>query len=606
MYRGPYALYIIFNDWVQGDEKTVHIVQQHMPSIFIAFELSYKILEDIYNNNIRTDTKNINFSNVTFNKPESTLDSTTENVKTFVNKMPSAVFHTRTNARKLQQMSNHTHSHDVNVNVNPENENRKATQSNTRTLLQTDQTTAILNRYDFSPITNLQVKIKDSTQDLYYRLLIDSSNTPCVLSRGNFVDDILISFSNTMEINGWKGRPICTKEMANHIINTPLSCPIVEAPLKKLFYNVKTLILYYITLSNTNCLQNMATSCIPTKISTNQTIESLFPSVDAAGVREVYNISSDSTNYQQKDPILDLIWALMTNIFSIFNYDITQNSKYFFAFISTDALDDDELYYSLIANSQYSVGRLIRDASTCNLETTVTCDRRQIPLIMAFVLNFIFIYFLTLFFPIPSVLVFFLWTIGLTVGVLYTAYNYSPLCAPRIPICMGSGLLELSNTLLPPKIELPHYLVNTTVCSLDLIHNNDTDPEIACLNQCDIDIIRIDSVQSILIGVESAISGGKLHLSRAVNDFFINSLSYDIFSDDIRHFETIFAQNHDAALKNSVYVCIFLNVYKVIAYIVCIYIVIPFLTYLFLFFSGVFSIVIQQGVELILGNVRLI
>ena len=47
------------------------------------------------------------------------------------------------------------------------------------------------------------------------------------------------------------------------------------------------------------------------------------------------------------------------------------------AFVSTDALYDEEVQARMVRNNEYSVGRLMKDYFSCNLQQPITCDKKK-------------------------------------------------------------------------------------------------------------------------------------------------------------------------------------------------------------------------------------
>ena len=85
----------------------------------------------------------------------------------------------------------------------------------------------------------------------------------------------------------------------------------------------------------------------------------------------------------------------------------------------------------------------------------IACKQQNNSLILSFCTMFFFILVITLLLPLPSVLSFFLWTLGLTLGTMYRAYGYSPWCVPLVPNCLGHGLYDIAQTFMPPRLTLP-------------------------------------------------------------------------------------------------------------------------------------------------------
>lgn len=152
---------------------------------------------------------------------------------------------------------------------------------------------------------------------------------------------------------------------------------------------------------------------------------------------------------------------------SIFQLPPSYYKGVFFNSISLEAVSNDEEYRYLRENHEYTIGRIMRDTFQCNFEDSIQCETQNNGLLLSFTTMFVFILLIVTFFPLPSVIKFFVWTLGLTLGVLYLAYGYSPLCAPRIPNCLGMGLENLVATFLPQKMTIPKPLLNSEYCDAD-------------------------------------------------------------------------------------------------------------------------------------------
>ena len=152
---------------------------------------------------------------------------------------------------------------------------------------------------------------------------------------------------------------------------------------------------------------------------------------------------------------------------SIFQLPTSYYKGVFFNSISLEAVSNDDEYRYLRENHEYTIGRIIRDTFRCNFEDSIQCEKQNNGLLLSFTTMFVFILLIVTFFPLPSVIKFFVWTLGLTLGVMYLAYGYSPFCAPRVPNCLGSGLENLVSTFLPQKMTIPQPLLNSEYCDAD-------------------------------------------------------------------------------------------------------------------------------------------
>ena len=132
--------------------------------------------------------------------------------------------------------------------------------------------------------------------------------------------------------------------------------------------------------------------------------------------------------------------------------------------VSLEAATNDDEYATLVRRHEFTLGRIFREALTCDFESSVTCAQQNNGILLSFVTMFAFILVLTVLLPLPSVLAFFVWTLGLTVGVVYLAYGYSPFCFPMVPNCLGHGIQELMHSLLPEKLSIPAPLLRAANC----------------------------------------------------------------------------------------------------------------------------------------------
>ena len=98
----------------------------------------------------------------------------------------------------------------------------------------------------------------------------------------------------------------------------------------------------------------------------------------------------------------------------------------------------------------------------CNLDEILTCRARNSHLPVIILTNLAFIFLAVTLLPVPSIIVFYLWTFGLTLGVLYMAYSFSPMCLPRVLTCLGVDLCDLVVAhVFPLTLALPAPLYNT-------------------------------------------------------------------------------------------------------------------------------------------------
>ena len=235
-----------------------------------------------------------------------------------------------------------------------------------------------------------------------------------------------------------------------------------------------------ITVSMYHCIQGEAATYMP-----------LQPAVPDT-------IANQSVAVRSVTAIVDF---LTVNVFAL---DQQYYSGLFFNVISLEAMHNDKEYARMIEKHEYSLGRLVRDFTTCSFEETVFCPQQQHNLLLSFVTMFVFLLLVTSLLPIPSVLTFFMWTLGLTVGVLYLAYGFSPLCAPLVPNCLGDGLRDTLLFFFPVQLTLPRALIDESVC--DVTGKRIAKGSAPCLKTCQ--SLDVDGAIDVLMHTEAFFTNG--------------------------------------------------------------------------------------------------
>ena len=161
---------------------------------------------------------------------------------------------------------------------------------------------------------------------------------------------------------------------------------------------------------------------------------------------------------ENKEPIIHEFVTLVKHVLEWFDLGRNSREEILWGFLSTSAAFDRDEYNTQAANNEFSIGRIFYEMFTCNLQESLECTKVRSPLIPAFIAMFVFIFLITFFAPIPSVVSFFLWTLGLTYGVVYISYAYSPLCFPRIPVALGEGLYDVVTDIFPERLNFPRSL----------------------------------------------------------------------------------------------------------------------------------------------------
>jgi len=232
-------------------------------------------------------------------------------------------------------------------------------------------------------------------------------------------------------------------------------CPIVSAPLLRVYENTVVIAEYYAYMLNSGCLSNMSVSCLRSSLFTGKGVLEVVPRLSPLNEsrQDIYNATTDLDNEQ--DVISYTLLSVFYFVTDIVSFDRSEILNKIYTFISMDALYDDMLYQDMLVHNEFTIGRLIRDLFDCNLPDTITCHKKKLPLRPVLTAVLLIIFIVTVFLPIPTVVIVFLWTFGLVYGTAYLAYNFSPVCSPRIPTCLGNGLFELSGQLLPGSLSVP-------------------------------------------------------------------------------------------------------------------------------------------------------
>jgi hypothetical protein len=201
--------------------------------------------------------------------------------------------------------------------------------------------------------------------------------------------------------------------------------------------------------------------------------------------------------------------------------------------------------------------------------------------------------------PIPSVLAFFMWTFGMTLGVLYMAYGFSPMCLPRIPTCLGEGLFDIVFTyVLPDSLGLPSYLHNATVC------DNMLNPvgEGVCLLSCAASPIQVDIASSVFIALDCAIFQQAATATRfivsSIPPFLKGLVQPDSVLETAAHFEAIFA-GVDTELQKAVRVCIGVNAFKILLVACALVFLVPIVIFSIQFVVTLCTSVIVKSASLV-------
>jgi len=418
-----------------------------------------------------------------------------------------------------------------------------------------------------------------------YGTVFESSDMSCVISAGILQNEIVMSFANVLQKDGWTLKPLCSKQQIVDFSKTPAQCPLVSAPLVRVYENTVVLAEYYGYMMQSGCLSNMSISCLSPPLFAAKGVMEVAPGLPPfnQSQRSIYNDTHDLS--KEQDVISFYILSVFYTASDIMSFDRSELLSMVAGFITMDALYDDTLYTDMVRRNQFTVGRLVRDLFNCNLRDTITCQKKNLPLLAVFTVMFLITLALTILLPIPSVIVFYMWTLGLFYGTIYLAYNFSPLCTPRIPTCLGSGLYDLSNQLLPENIYVPKTLYNYEQCDANLTIRTDAGPiprNFTCGKTCLQAPYKLDNVLSLSIAVETLFRNGDALTVRYLlteYGFIATYSSQQYYFDVVTRMARDVQQNQDDYVTG-LYVCIFFNAYKAIGLILIILFVIPAALYL--------------------------
>ena len=416
--------------------------------------------------------------------------------------------------------------------------------------------------------------------------------TSCMLSFGTVQNDIIMNFARVLAKDGWTVKPVCTRKQMLEFAQTIPECPIVTLPFTRMYDNTMTLAKYYAHMTQSGCLTNMSIPCLAPAVFVETGILNALPKLSSDP--KFTNLTMQDIS-EEKD-ILSLYLLKFFYVMTDFiTFDRTAMMSGVVAFASTDALYDEDVYDVMVRNNEYSIGRLMKDYFSCSLQQTIACDQKNLSLLPVFGAVVIVIGTLHLILPVPAVISFFLWTLGLTWGVVYMSYNFSPLCSPRIPTCLGAGLYELSEQLLPLHIEIPVTLYHSDKCNADLTLKPEFAkliPNFACGKTCLDTPYQMNDIITVLIAVETWVRYDHatfVHYLITQFDFVLPRHMNQEYLAIIQKYATAIRENSDGYVLGFI-VCIFFNFYKLIAFFIILTVFLPFC------FNLVFSLLTFIGV----------
>jgi len=448
----------------------------------------------------------------------------------------------------------------------------------------------------FGDVTARNKQLPDDLATILTETFSDAFDSPdassCMLSFGTVQNGIIMNFARVLAKDGWTIKPVCTRSQLLTFSKSIPVCPILTAPFTRAYTNTLILAEYYAHMVSSTCLTNMSVSCMKT------------PEFDETGIINALPRLSKDPKYtnqtlqdlaDEKDIISYYILRFFYAITDLVSFDRTSMMASVMAFTSTDALYDDVVREGMVHRNEYSIGRLLHDYFNCDLQQTISCDRKNMSLLPVVASLFIVISILHFVLPIPSVLSFFLWTFGLTYGVVYMSYNFSPLCSPRIPTCMGNGLYEMMQQVLPLRIQIPSTLYHADKCNSDLTMKPEFAvlfPGFACGKTCLHAPYKMKDVVSVLIAFETWIRYGRAVYFEMLLTRFNFILPHAMTAEYIAvidQYGVDIHKNLDGYVLGFV-TCIFFNFYKLIAFFIVLTIFLPF------FLNLVFSLVTFFGV----------
>jgi len=414
-----------------------------------------------------------------------------------------------------------------------------------------------------------------------YGTVFEASNDmSCVVSAGILQDEIVISFANVLRKDGWTIKPQCTKQQILDFSQLPAECPLVSAPLLRVYENTVVIAEYYAYMLNSGCLSNMSVSCLRPSLFTGKGVLEVVPRLSPLNEsrQDIYNATTNLD--KEQDAISRILLSVFYFVTDIVSFDRSEILSMIYTFISMDALYDDIVYQDMLVHNEFTIGRLIRDLFDCNLRDTITCHKKKLPLLPVFTAMLLIIFIVTVFLPIPTVVIVFLWTFGLVYGTAYLAYNFSPVCSPRIPTCLGNGLFELSGQLLPGSLTVPKSLYNYQLCHTNLTLKTDAGSvptDFTCGKTCLEAPYKMDNIFTVLIAVESIFRNGDATFARyiVVEYGFIATYDTQEYYLDIITLTGRQVHQNDDDYVAGLYVCIAFNSYKAIGFLLIVFFVVP-------------------------------
>jgi hypothetical protein len=460
----------------------------------------------------------------------------------------------------------------------------------TRHLLQNEPTKIDLSIFRLSD-ESIQ-RVMDNAQDNvgrfekkqrdYNGMFESATGFSCVIDYGVVFNSIIQRFANFLQKEGWKTKRSCSQTEIMQFSSQSIICPILQEPFARILNNTNILIKYYQYMALSTCLKNMSVSCLPPAMFQASGILEAIPAV----TKPPNNSSASLITLSEGDLFSNSLIRIFTVSSSIIGFDYDNTISTLLAFSSIGALTNDTLYVEMTEKNQISLGRLLRDLLVCNLEDTIYCEKKNLKLFDSFVAMFMILAIVSYTLPIPSVPYYLMWVFGLSYGVLYLSYNFSALCFPRIPTCLGNGIFELTQTIFPPEIQIPRALYNWQVCDSQLNIKPEylsVVPLPTCGKSCLSAPFGTGPILSIVAAIEITLRKQSPTYSIAIIEYMrviIPGATIDSYLDTI----VVILENYSKNIDNyqgALFICILLNSYKLISLIIFIFMFLPFIAKIF-------------------------
>jgi hypothetical protein len=295
------------------------------------------------------------------------------------------------------------------------------------------------------------------------------------------------------------------------------TCPLIMAPFLEVVKDTATLLEYYAHMQKSGCIYDGTKSCLKAPIFRASDMVQVIPKI--ASVPNTTTDVGGGIALQDQGIVLWIVLKVGNFVLDIFKPIFGDSRGHLLGFLQIDSYKNNTMYDELTRTNTWDLGRIIREFTECNFEQILHCNRIRSPLPMTIAGLMIFIITIHLFIPIHPVLSFFIWTGALTWGVPFLAYGFSPLCAPRIPVCYASDVHDFINWIVPAQMSVPRNLYNMSCASQG--HNFTT----SCLLSCENDNVRVDDAMSILYMLEPASTRGSTVITRKVIFFCLSFLA---------------------------------------------------------------------------------